>query len=428
MNKVDFDMTSGAEEVDGEKPKMSVGMMARRAAVIAAPVLVLGAGLVGCMTLMATGPQPEKNNEPPHPVAVQVAPAEARTMTISVTVQGEARPRVQSALAAQVSGRIVWVSPNYIEGGSFRAGETIARIDPADYQLAVVRARAQVAQAQEALDREEAESDLARQDWAELGQGEPSPLVLREPQLAQARAALDAARAQLRSAELDLARTNISAPFAGRVRQRRVTVGDYVAPGAPVADVFSTEIMEVRVPLTDADLATLGVRLGDSGGANAPAAHLSAVVAGERRTWEGRLTRVEATVDSATRLTYGIIEVRDPFGRAHATPLAPGIFVTAQIDGSRNEQLVAAPRSALKRNEYVYVVNADNTIDVRSVRPAHTTSDEVMFRVGLAGGERVVVSHLPSPRDGMSVTPIARAGAPAQAPAPAAAAPLDIRE
>jgi RND family efflux transporter MFP subunit len=422
MNQVDLNLQKAvAEKVDvsafasdggGEHdaPRDPDALLLRRIVVIGAPVLVLVGSILGAFLLVKTGPKAEKNKEPPRPVAVQVTPAQARTMTIAVTAQGEARPRVQSALAAQVAGRIVWISPSYVEGGAFRAGETLVRIDSADYRLAVTRAQAQVAQAQEALQREEAEGELARQDWAELGQGEPSPLVLREPQLAQARAALAAARAQLRSAELDLARTNISAPFAGRVRQRRANVGDYVAPGTPVADVFSTEVMEVRVPLTDADLASLNAQLGFAGGANAPVAHLSAPVAGQQRTWEGRLTRVDAAVDPQTRLTYGVIEVGEPFSARHASPLAPGIFVTARIDSARAENLVAAPRSALKRNEFVYVVNRDNTIDERRVRAAQTTATEVMFRTGLRAGERVVVSPLPSAREGMEVTPMARSG------------------
>jgi multidrug efflux system membrane fusion protein len=106
------------------------------------------------------------------------------------------------------------------------------------------------------------------------------------------------------------------------------------------------------------------------------------------------------------------------------------MFVSVRLEGSARETLVAAPRSALKRNEYVYVVTADNTIDVRQVRPAQTTNDEVLFREGVADGERVVVSHLASPRQGAAVTPINRAGEAADAPATEATetAPLDIRE
>jgi RND family efflux transporter MFP subunit len=349
---------------------------------------------------------------------VQFAIAHARTTTIGIDVQGEARPRTEASLAAQVAGRIVWASPKFLEGGAFAEGETLARIDDADYQLSVIRARAQVAQAEEGLAREEAEGELARQDWQALGRGEPPPLAVRAPQLAQARAALAAAEASLRSAELDLSRSNIRAPFTGRVRERRANVGDYVGPGAPVAVIFSTATMEVRVPLTDADLASMRIPVGfTASGANpGPVAHISSVTGGRIRTWEGRLARVDANVDARTRLVYGIVEVRDPFNPRLAAPLAPGMFVSVRLEGSISESMIAAPRSALKRNEYVYVVRPDNTIDVRHVRATQTTADEAMFREGVADGERVVVSVLTSPRQGMAVTPIDRDGGSAARP------------
>lgn len=410
MNKMDLDMEpqTGA---DDDKPRGFWGAVGRMLA-FAAPL----AAIVGAIALfglqMATGPKAKEKDQAPRPPAVQFATAHARPTTIAINVQGEARPRFEATLAAQVAGRLVWVSPKFAEGGAFTEGETLARIDGADYQLAVVRARSQVAQAEEALAREEAESELARQDWQALGRGDPPPLAVREPQLAQARAALAAAQATLRSAELDLARTNVRAPFTGRVRERRANVGDYVGPGSPVAVMFSTETMEIRVPLTDADLATMRVPLGFSATAAnpGPAAHVTNVIGDRVMTWEGRLVRTEASVDPRTRLVYGTIEVRDPFASRHATPLAPGMFVSARIEGSGRETLVAAPRSALKRNEFVYVIAADNTIDVRQVRPAQTTADEVLFREGVADGERVVVSVLTSPRQGMAVTPINRAG------------------
>lgn len=386
--------------------------LGRRTLMVVAPIGVV----VGTFALMgvldATRPKPEKKDAPPAPTAVQVATVERRDSRLSITVQGEVRPRVQAALSAQAAGRIVWADPAFAEGGAFRSGQVLVRIDDADYRLAVVRARAQVAQAREAVAREEAEAALAKKDWESLGQGEASPLALREPQLAQARAALDAAQAQQRSAELDLERTSVRAPFDGRVRQKRANVGDYVGPGAPVADVFSTDTMEVRVPLADADLAVLATPVGFSAKPGAGAvALLSAQVAGQPRTWEGRLVRTEAAIDPMTRLVYGIVEVKDPFASRHPAPLAPGLFPTVSIDGARSESFFVAPRSALKRNEFVYVVGPDNTIDVRTATVVQTTGDEAFFRSGLAAGERVVVSHLPSPRDGMKVTPIARAAA-----------------
>ncbi len=403
-------MTAPYDDDAPIEPKRPVLKLARRTLMIVAPLGVIGGTVAVLAVLAATTPKPEKKDGPANPVAVQVAQVEARETRLSITVQGEVRPRVQAALAAQVAGRVMWADPAFAEGGAFRSGQTLVRIDDANYRLAVIRARAQVAQAREGVAREEAEGEIAKKDWETLGVGTASPLALREPQLAQARATLDAAQAQLRAAELDLERTNIRAPFDGRIRLKRANIGDYVAPGAPVADVFSTDVMEVRIPLADGDLATLETPVGYAAraGAGAPA-HLTSTVGGQTRRWEGKLVRTEAAIDPQTRIVYGIVEVRDPFSSQLPAPLAPGLFVTAQIDGAKAESFMAAPRSALKRNTYVYVVKPDNTIDVREVHAAQTTGDEVYFRTGVAVGERVVVSTLGSPRQGMKVTPIARA-------------------
>ncbi len=425
MNKMDFSVTA-----DESPASTSLLAKVKKGAIYAAPLLVIAGGVAGVMLMVATAPKPEEKDKGPQAPAVQFAVAQARPASISVNVQGEARPRVEASLAAQVAGRIVWASPAYVEGGAFREGDVLARIDDADYRLAVVRAQSQVAQAEEGLAREEAEAELARQDWQALGRGDPSPLAVREPQLAQARAALAAAQASLRSAELDLSRASIRAPFNGRVRERRANVGDYVGPGTPVAVMFSTDAMEIRVPLTDADLAALRTPVGFvASSANAgPAAHVSVASGGRVHTWEGRLVRTEATVDARTRLVYGVVQVANPFNPRNAAPLAPGMFVSAQIDGSSRETMVAAPRSALKRNEYVYVVGADNTIDIRQVRPAQTTAEEVLFREGVADGERLVVSVLTTPREGMAVTPIDREGnAAPQAAQPAQQENLELR-
>jgi len=429
MNKMDLNMLTGTQSAaDEDKPK-TLWSRVKSVLIFAAPVVVIVGGIALLALMIITAPKPEEKNGTPHPPAVQFAVAHARPTTIAINVQGEARPRYNATLASQVAGRIVWVSPKFAEGGAFAEGETLARVDAADYQLAVVRARSQVAQAEEALAREEAEAELARQDWQALGRGEAPPLAVREPQLAQARAALAAAQASLRSAELDLARTNVRAPFTGRIRERRANVGDYVGPGSPVAVMFSTDTMEIRVPLTDSDLASLRVPLGFTASAAnpGPAAHVTNVLGGRIMTWEGRLVRTEASVDPRTRLVYGTVEVREPFASRHPTPLAPGMFVSARIEGSGRETLVAAPRSALKRNEFVYVVTPQNTVDVRQVRPAQTTADEVLFREGVADGERVVVSVLTSPREGMAVTPINRAGESTAQPA-AAQQEMDIRD
>jgi RND family efflux transporter MFP subunit len=366
---------------------------------------VIAAGIAGYSVLMATGPRAQNRAEPPAPPAVQVADATRETRRIGVFVQGAVNPKTASSLAAQVAGRVVWVSPSFAEGGAFRQGDALVRIDDADYRLAVVRARSQVAQAREGLAREEAEAELAQRDWQALGKGEASPLALREPQLAQAKAALAAAEAQLQDAELDLSRTAVRAPFSGRVRARRVNVGDYLAPGAPVVDAFATDVMEIRIALSDADLAQLSTPLGyiapRGGGMTAD---VTAIIAGELRRWSGRLARVDANIDPRTRQVFAIVEVADAF--KGAAPLAPGLFADVELGGGREETFVIVPRSALKRNEFIYVVRADGTIDIRNVRPAQSSAQSVYLRDGVAAGEKVVTSALTSPRQGMRVSPL----------------------
>jgi RND family efflux transporter MFP subunit len=407
---------------DAEPKRGGFGALVARFGVGAAAVGVLALGFVGCQTLVATGPKAENKSTPPAPPAVQVATAEAITKRLGVSVQGEVTAKISANLAAQVAGRIVWISQNFAEGGAFRQGDALVRIDDADYRLAVVRARSQVAGAREALAREEAEGELARRDWAALGKGEPSPLALREPQLAQAKAGLAAAEAQLQDAELQLARASVRAPFSGRISARRANLGDYVAPGAPIAAAFATDVMEIRVALTDADLSLLSVPLGYTAPANGgPAATVRATVGGAARSWTGRLARVDATVDPRSRQVFAIVEVARAF--AGEAPLAPGLFADVEIGGGRDESFVSAPRAALKRNEFIYVVRADGSIDIRNLRPAQTSAETVLLRDGLAAGEVVVTSSLASPRQGMRVTPIDAAGKALPVTAPAAPSP-----
>jgi multidrug efflux pump subunit AcrA (membrane-fusion protein) len=194
-----------------------------------------------------------------------------------------------------------------------------------------------------------------------------------------------------------------------------VDVGDFVAAGSPVASMFAIDVAQVRIPLTDADLAVLGVTPGfvSADAVNGPAAILSAVVGGERHEWTGRLTQIEAAVDARTRLIYGLVTVSDPFGASNAAPLAPGTFVEVRLDGLRSEKLVALPRAALKKNQFIYVVGEDMALETREVTPVTADATTLYLRGGIAAGERVVVSYIPNPRDGMKVRDV-RAPEPAK--------------
>ncbi|MEK7265131.1 MAG: efflux RND transporter periplasmic adaptor subunit [Pseudomonadota bacterium] len=395
-----------------KKTKRSI---ARRAVVFAAPFLVLVAAAAGVAGLMATAPKPDKNTQASLPIAVEIATARAEETSLRVTTQGQVKSKNEADVAAQVSGQVLYISPALEAGAYFKKGDVLAKIDPAQYKLSVDRSRSQVARAREALARAKSEASLAEQDWKDLGlTGDPSELTLQKPQVDAALADLKTAEAAVRESELNLERTEIRAPFDGRVMSRKANVGDFISPGAVLASIFAVDIAQVRIALTDADLGVLGLAPGYSAGdsGNSPEARLSTVVAGAPREWTGKLTLIDASVDPSTRLVYGLIEVADPFGESQTAPLAPGLFVDVEIDSGERQSLVSIPRGALKKNEYIYVIDGEGAIKARAVTPAMADAKTLFFRDGVTAGEKVVASFLPSPRDGMKVRDI-------NAPAPA---------
>ena len=384
----------------GAKIALSIGLP-----VVIFVVIAIG----GSIALGLMKPTPEPAEEAPRGIAVFTEEIVRTDLHLTVTSQGEVRPRREIAISPQISGRISYVSPAFIDGGFVRRGEVLIRIDDADYRLARVRAESQVASAQQALIREQAEAELARQDWGELGTGTASPLALREPQLAQAQASLEAARSQLRDAELALERTVVRAPFEGRIRSKDVDVGQFVSTGSSLGRMFGTDFAEVALPLTDTELGRLGLSFAfeESAEQPGPAVVFSTTVAGERREWYGRVTRTAAAVDPQTRLISAIATVEDPFGEgaADGIPLAPGLFVSAEVSGETIEGLLEAPRAALRGRNQIFVADAEELVlRIHEVDVVYTDRDHVYVDAGVEPGDLAVLSPLQAPFDGMSIT------------------------
>ena len=391
-----------------------IGRILISIALIVGVIVLIGAAVMG---LAVTAEQPERAEVVARPTAVFVTEAQPTPVQLSVRTQGEVTPLTEIDLVAQVSGRVTYVNPNFVNGGFFEAGETLIQLEDADYRLAVTRASALVAQRRQQLIREEAEADLAREEWEALGEGEASALTLREPQMAEAQAQLAAAQAGLAEARLNLSRTRISAPFDGRVRMKSADLGQFVGPGARVGRVFSTDRVEIRLPLTNSELATLGMPLAfraesyDAG----PEVQLSAVVAGETRRWAGHVVRTDSSIDPQTRTLSAIIEVADPYGAAAdaaGAPLAVGLFVNADIAGQSIEYAYALPRSTLRGANEVFVAERDGTLSIRQVTVADSTPDAVVVTSGVAAGDRVVTSPLRGAADGMLIRALGPDGEP----------------
>ncbi len=379
--------------------------MAKKFIRIIAPLAVIAASVGAYALLQVTRPEPQRSDDGPRPITVYIALVEEDSAALEVTTQGEVRSRNEIDLVSQVGGRVVSVSPEFLEGGRIEPGVPLLQIDDTDYRLALSQARARLADAELAVQQALADQDVAQKQLR--NDPDASDLALKKPQVAQARAQRDAALAGLEQARLDLRRTSVTLPFSGRVASTRVNVGQFISPGTVLARVFGTELVEVRLPLNNAQLASLGLPIGFIAAAEeAVPVTFSASIAGKRHEWQGRLVRLDASVDPDTRMLYAIAEVADPYGEgasAGGMPLAVGLFVEARIEGRRLDSAMHIPASALRAGNQVFVVNAEGLLEIRDVEVVHIAPGSAVISAGLAPGERVVTSAIRNPVQGMAL-------------------------
>jgi RND family efflux transporter MFP subunit len=377
------------------------------------PLLVLLAATGGASAIVALKPKAAASMPESLAPSVEIIRAEPQTLRMNVISQGVVTPREEIDLVAEVSGKVVQVHPSLAAGGFFSANDLLLTVDPRPYDYAIVTAQAKVAEAERTLIAEQAQVEQAESEWRALGEGQASDLTLHKPQLAEAKAKLQAARADLAKARLDRSLCELRAPFDGRVLNRRAGLGQYLQAGAAVARIFASDIAEIRLPIGIDQLAFLDLPLGDSSSAfrHAPAVTLSAEVAGKRQRWQGRIVRSEAALDETSGQLYLIAEVEQPFRSSPGRPpLMSGLFVQAEIEGVPQESVYALPRTALNSLQQAKLVNAEQRLEMRPLEILRTESDRVIVKSGLQPGDRVIVSELPVPVAGMRVN-IAEAAA-----------------
>ncbi len=371
---------------------------------------VLAAGILGAVLLVATAPEtPQQKPEPAVPLVRTVA-AETRDVQMRVSTHGTVEPRTESDLVSEVSGRVLWISPALVEGGFFERDEPLLRVEPVDYETALERARAQLARAESeaALTARDAarQEELAKQSVASAARLDDARNRARA-----AAAALREARAALAQAERDLTRTELRAPFAGRVRTVQVDVGQFVSRGTPLARLYATDWAEIRLPIPDADLAWIDVPRAGAvrDEADAPPVILRALYAGAPREWRGHVERSEGEIDPRSRMVHVVARIEDPYARLPGTehsPLPVGLFVDAEILGRRIDDVIVLPRSALRTGDQVLVVDGEHRLRFRNVTVLRRDQEEVLIRSGLTAGEQVNISALETPVEGMRVRPV----------------------
>jgi RND family efflux transporter MFP subunit len=324
---------------------------------------------------------------------------------VRITGEGTVSPLREIDLVSQVGGRVVFMSPALVDGGMFEKNDILLRIDPVDYELAVKAAQARVKDLESRLMLTEEEAEAAREEWKIQNDGDdntsPPPLVAKEPQLAAANAALAGAKADLDKARLNLERTNIKAPFDGRISSKSVDLGQFVGVGQRLGALFSVEAAEISVPLENVDLRWIEVPGFTSGNVSESETRVIADIAGETVIREAKLMRTEGRLDARTRMVNVIVRVERPYDKM--PPLAVGLFVRVEIEGVTLPNALWLPRSTIREGGIVYIVDSESRIRFRQVEIARYDRDEVLILSGLASGDLIVISPMKIVTEGMKV-------------------------
>lgn len=371
---------------------------------IVLPVAILCIGLLGSAYLKSSGPKPER--KPPRKMVslVQVMPLQKGDETVSVRAMGTVIPAREVTLKSQVSGEIVSTHPEFAPGGFLKAGEEVLRIDPTDYELDLARKKSHVADAAYRLKMELGHQEVAKREW-QLLKGNKSTtdadLALRKPHLEKARADLAAAKAELKGAELDLERTRITAPFNAVVRERHVETGSQVAAQEKLAELVGTDEYWVRVSVPVDRLRWIRIpRTAEVEGADVAIRY---GVEDEERT--GRVMKLLSDLETEGRMARLLVAVKDPLDLSNPAsdrpPLLIGEYVQVGIQGRELTDVFRIPRSALRDGARIWIAAPDDTLSIREVETLWRDSDTVLLRDDLKTGDRLILSDIAAPVEGM---------------------------
>jgi RND family efflux transporter MFP subunit len=380
----------------------------RLALKIILPLLIIALGIAGLRVMNKMKPTPQRKPVVEEGLLVDVMTVQTESRRIEVRATGTAQPAHEIQLVPQVSGKVDWLSPRLVTGGFFRRGETLLKIDERDYQLAVDRARADIATAEVALATEQERAKVARGEWQRINlpdKGKPGPLVTRELQIRQQQASLAAARANLRQAELNLERTTLTAPFSARISQEQVDLGQYLRAGSSIATLAGSARAEIHLPLPLDDLKWLEIPT-----PRQPAGSPAIIrVPGSPQSWSGRIVRRAGEIDATSRMATVVVAVNDPYGLQSdkaGAPLAHGQFVEARLQGTALTDIFSIPRRALRPDSIVWTVTAQNRLQLQPVEVLYKSRDEVLIESGLSSGDRVVLTTISGAADGMPLRPV----------------------
>ncbi|MBL7032444.1 MAG: efflux RND transporter periplasmic adaptor subunit [Nitrospira sp.] len=379
---------------------------------IGIPIALIVIGFVIMKALVSSHPEAVKHVKEDPGILVEILKAEKQEAVMTVKGTGTVKAAREISVIPQVSGEVVYTAPGLDVGGFFEKGALLFRIEDTDYRLALEQAQSAKANAEYELAKIEGQAEIARSEWDEINKGNetiPNPLVLYEPQLKNAQAALASASAKVDQAKLDLSRAEIKAPFNIRIRSESIEIGQYVRSGNSVAVLAGSDTAEIAVSLTAEQLRWLDVpRHGErENGANAM---LSLTIGGTIYEWAGHVVRSTGEVDQKSRMMQVIVEIQDPYGlKKKADPgsaLAAGSFVEVVIQGKKQKDVFVIPRAAFRDNSTVWTMNKEKMLHIKEVKVLRLERERVIISKGIDEGDMIVLTNLSGAADGMKLRTI----------------------
>ena len=371
------------------------------------PIIIIAFGLLICILMIILKPaaKPDEVRFPDPFVKVEKILPQSRNIIIKS--QGSVVPHKESQIFPEIIGPVVYVSSKLYEGSSFNKGDILAKIDSKDYELDIKSAESILAAEKTKLSFEEAESNSAREEWEKIGSGKPGDLTLRIPQLKQAQSGVEAAEANLERLKRNLDKTIIKAPYDGLVRKKNIDIGTVVSPGYLLANIYATDYVEVKLAIPDEDLAFLDIPLDGTeiNVANQAKVDLIGSFGGEDITWDGKIVRMEAEIDSKSRMAILIARISDPYNLSkYKIPLRVGQFVEAEITGKKFDNIYTINRELIRNNNQVIIVSEmDTTLDFRSVNIIRYEDDFAFINKGLDYEIQICRTNLDVMYNGMKV-------------------------
>ena len=371
------------------------------------PLIIIGISTAIAAVLYMLGQISPDAIQEKDPMDVNVQILTPIDYQIKIKSTGTTTPITQTVLTSEVGGEVIYRSKKFSEGSSVISGEILAKIDDTDLQLQYKNALLQLASAEVQFAVQQAEAEIAQEAWDQVGEGIPQELTTKKPQLKQAKAALEVAKAQVQSAEKKLNKTEITAPYTGRIQNINIDLGSTIIPGQPVGSMYTSNEIEVTLSVKDSDLQFLDIPM-DGRKLNSDQKSIviiKSLYKGEMQEWAGNLERVDGVIDPMTRMIKLIANFKNNFIEETKPILPIGLFVEAEINGKQLENIFMIPNSALTPNDELLFLNQDDALEIRKVSVLTKMKNHILVKEGMEAGERVVISKLSIATNGMLVNP-----------------------